>query len=419
MEPVPSLSVVLPAYNEEAAIRPVLERLLEAVPQLERDAGLDAVEILVVDDGSSDRTAEEALRFAPRVRLCRHPRNRGYGAALKTGFEAATGDLLAFYDADGTCPPLALGPMCRRVLDGADVCVAARLERKRSEMPLVRWVANKGFALLLRALSGEPVTDTASGMRVFRKADLPRLYPLPDGMHLTPAMSAKCIVEGLSVAEVPIDYDERIGVSKLEPFQDGLRFVGVMLDTILVYNPLRVFFALGFACFFVALLLMIQPTIDWASGRELPDGGYYIYRSISALTLIGAGVNVCTLGLLASLIVTRLFPERPRRSTWERFILRLRLHEWLGASGLLMVLGAGGVAGYLAWEQFLGGGIDVHWSVLVAAASVGLVGAQFTVASLLVRLVGSVHRVRTVQAMPQAVLFPRRSEPPGNRPVAS
>ncbi len=424
--------MVLPAYNEEAALGPVLDRLFDALPQILAEGSLDRLEVLVVDDGSTDRTAEVAARYAGRIVLCRHPHNRGYGAALKTGFEAATGDLLAFYDADGTCPPAALGEMAQRLQAVAprtkgekgqperptDVVVAVRLHRGRTEMPLFRWLANKGFALLLRALSGEPVTDTASGMRMFRKADLGLLYPLPDGMHLTPAMSAKCLVEGLSVAEVPIDYDERIGESKLAPFSDGLRFVGIMLDTILVYNPLRVFWSIGFLCFFVALLLMIQPTIDWATKAKLPDGGYYVYRSISALTLVGAGVNVLTLGLLASLVVTRLFPERPRRSTWESVMLRLRLHGALGWSGLGMLAISGGIAGTLAWEQFFGAGIRAHWSVLVAAASVGLVGVQLTVASLLVRLINSVHRVRRV-AMPAAAdRWPGEARPPERRPTA-
>ncbi len=415
--------MVLPAYNEEAALGPVLDRLFAALPQILTDGRLDRLEVVVVDDGSTDRTAEVAARYQGKIVLCQHPKNRGYGAALKTGFEAATGDLLAFYDADGTCPPAALGEMSQRLQGDAaaasDVVVAVRLHRGRTEMPLFRWLANKAFALLLRALSGEPVTDTASGMRMFRKADLERLYPLPDGMHLTPAMSAKCIVEGLSVAEVPIDYDERIGESKLAPFSDGLRFVGIMLDTILVYNPLRVFWSLGFLCFFVALLLMIQPTIDWVTKAVLPDGGYYVYRSISALTLVGAGVNILTLGLLASLVVTRLFPERPRRSRWERVILKLRLHGALGWSGLAMLAVSGGIAGTLAWEQFFGAGIRAHWSVLVAAASVGLIGVQLTVASLLVRLVNSVHRVRRVAVPVAKDLRSPEARPAEQRPSAT
>jgi glycosyltransferase involved in cell wall biosynthesis len=414
---VASLSVVLPAYNEEAAIAPVLDRLLEAGTRIRADLGLDRLEIIVVDDGSSDRTGEVAGRYGDAIKLCRHPRNRGYGAALKTGFDAATCEYGSFYDADGTCPPLALIELVRCLERGADVAVAARLERGRTRMPVARWFANKAFALLLRALSGESVTDTASGMRMFRKATLPKLYPLPDGMHLTPAMSAKCIVEGLKVAEIPIDYDDRIGESKLEPFADGLRFVGIMLDTVLVYNPLRVFWSIGFGCFFVALLLMIQPSIDWVAGTVLPDGGYYIYRSISALTLVGAGVNVCTLGLLASLLVTRLFPERPRRSLLEGFILRLRLHGMMGWTGLAMLLVAAAVAGTLAWEQFFGAGIRAHWSLLVAAASLALVGAQLTVASLLVRLLSSVHRVRQVQPLEAAPTLQARpvESPPDAR----
>ena len=100
---MPTLSIVIPAYNEEGGIVEIARRVLSLAPQL-NEAGIQGLELLVVDDGSSDRTADMALSV-DGVRLIRHGQNRGYGAALKSGFQAAGGELIGFLDADGTYPP--------------------------------------------------------------------------------------------------------------------------------------------------------------------------------------------------------------------------------------------------------------------------------------------------------------------------
>src|SRR3972149_2198400 len=112
-----TLSIVLPAYNEEESIRDVLEQTIAAKEALKNLAGLKDVEILVVDDGSRDRTLDIAKEYSDKnlIHLVRHEKNRGYGAALKTGFENASGDLLSFFDADGTCNPLALQNLLQKM----------------------------------------------------------------------------------------------------------------------------------------------------------------------------------------------------------------------------------------------------------------------------------------------------------------
>lgn len=104
-----TLSIVIPAWNEEAGIGAIVTRTLAARSQIMAQSGVAGVEVIVVDDGSRDRTAEIARGFA-EVRVISHPANRGYGAAIKTGFAEATGELLGFLDADGTCDPVFLAP---------------------------------------------------------------------------------------------------------------------------------------------------------------------------------------------------------------------------------------------------------------------------------------------------------------------
>src|SRR5262249_2242531 len=157
--------------------------------------------------------------------------NRGYGAAIKAGFAVAKGEMLGFLDADGTCDPLFFRELCRTCKEEhADIVIGSRLNAQ-SCMPLVRWLGNVLYAFLLGVLSSRAVTDTASGMRVLLRSVLSKIYPLPDGMNFTPAMSAKALLDsGLTLAEVPMPYSERVGVSKLKVFSDGVRFLQTIID---------------------------------------------------------------------------------------------------------------------------------------------------------------------------------------------
>ncbi|CAG0998743.1 partial Dodecaprenyl-phosphate galacturonate synthase, partial [Gammaproteobacteria bacterium] len=191
----PRLSIVIPALNEEDAIGATLTRCLEARPHITKHGGVDSVEILVVSDGSTDATERIACGF-PEVHVAAFDRNRGYGAAIRCGFDLATGDLLGFLDADGTCDPRIFAELCAAIERApADVALGSRMGAG-SEMPLVRTVGNLLFAWLLGILARSTVKDTASGMRVIRRTALVDLYPLPDGLHFTPAMSARALLEG-------------------------------------------------------------------------------------------------------------------------------------------------------------------------------------------------------------------------------
>ncbi|HUQ71464.1 MAG TPA: glycosyltransferase family 2 protein [Planctomycetaceae bacterium] len=180
--PLPTLTIVIPALNEEAAIGRTIQRCLDAEEAIRLRGHVGAVEIIVVSDGSTDRTPQIAAEFRdrhPQVQLIVFEQNRGYGAAIKTGFATGTGELVSFLDADGTCDPQFFGELCAAIQsERADIALGDRMG-PTSRMPRIRRLGNRLFALLLGFLSGEAVTDTASGMRVLWRRGLDDIYPLP------------------------------------------------------------------------------------------------------------------------------------------------------------------------------------------------------------------------------------------------
>ncbi|NOK59170.1 MAG: glycosyltransferase family 2 protein [Chloroflexi bacterium AL-W] len=301
-----TLSVVIPAYNEEDGIAAIVERILAIEPQLPA-VGVDTLECIVVDDGSHDRTAEIVAAFAPRVRLIRQE-NKGYGGALKTGFHAAEGELLGFLDADSTYPPEYFPEMCKIALDGADLVIGSRMSGASSEMPLVRRIGNTIFANLLSLVAGVRISDSASGQRIIRREALPMLYPLPDTLDFTPAMSTRALHENLKMVETPIPYKERSGRSKLSVVHDGLRFFKSIVWTALTYNPVRVFGGLGATLLLLAVLVAgITGITHLSTTNPRPFPQFF-----GALVLAVAGVTLYTTGTSFSYIVA-LFHKRPIR----------------------------------------------------------------------------------------------------------
>src|SRR5262249_14319063 len=198
------LSLVLPAYNEEAGIR---EAIAEADDALARLA--DEYEILVVDDGSRDGTAaavrEEAAR-RPRVRLLRHETNRGYGAALRTGFGAARFDRVAFTDADCQFHLADLAPLLR-LAEEFPVAVGYRVGRQD---PWPRRFVSWGYNTLARALLGTRVRDCDCALKVFQRESLLRLLPRTNGFFVNTEMLTRARQLGLSVAEAPVRHRPRL-----------------------------------------------------------------------------------------------------------------------------------------------------------------------------------------------------------------
>lgn len=274
------LLIVIPALNEEASIENIIERTLAARWSICANSPVTKVEITVVSDGSTDRTAELASQYTSSIRLIVFERNRGYGAAIQAAWQESDADLLGFLDADGTCDPKFFANLCGALIEEqADLVLGCRLS-KRTKMPLVRQIGNFFFAALLTALSHRRVRDTASGMRVIRYEAYQRLRPLPNGLHFTPAMSARALLgAGGSTKLIEIDmlYHEREGVSKLNVVKDGLRFLRIITETAFLYKPGRMLSQIATVFLLIAALIglmtatgaSVHHTAEWSASQPI------------------------------------------------------------------------------------------------------------------------------------------------------
>lgn len=244
-KPPLEFALVIPALNEEEAIGSTLERALAARREVVEKTPVTKMHVVFVNDGSTDGTQAIADRY-PEVIKIRFPKNRGYGAAIKAGFQATSADLVGFMDADGTCEPRFCVDLINDLLkSSSDVSVGSRMN-EGSEMPAIRKLGNVIFARLIGAVSGQKLTDSASGMRVLRRSSLKHLHPLPDGLHFTPAMTCLALLDPrLHITEVPMPYKERMGQSKLRVLKDGFRFLFIILFTAALFNPIKSLTVLG------------------------------------------------------------------------------------------------------------------------------------------------------------------------------
>lgn len=233
-----SLSLVLPAYNEAAVIVQAVAEAEAALGQLFTD-----FEILVVDDGSSDGTAaivRRNLAASPHTRLLKHSENRGYGAALRTGFEAARSHLIAFTDADCQFDLLDLGNMTRLAED-VPIVAGYRHDRKDSWR---RRFYSRGYNVLARAVLGTRVRDCDCALKVFRREALAKLLPESRGFFVNAEMLTRARLLGFELAEVPVTHRPRLGgeskVSILEIPRTLLTMLNFWWRNLVLRQPLRV-----------------------------------------------------------------------------------------------------------------------------------------------------------------------------------
>lgn len=280
------VSIVIPAYNEAAAIGPTIE----AIHQMMVQTGLDG-EIIIVDDGSKDGTGDAAAA-SPHVRLFRHPQNKGYGAALKTGIRQAQHDVVLITDADGTYP-IDMIPHLVQQMEQYDMVVGARTG-ENVQVPLVRRPAKYALTRLANYLSGVEIPDLNSGMRAFKRDIVVGYFRLlPSGFSFTTSITLALLTNDYNVLYVPIDYFKRTGQSKIRPIRDTINFFSLVVRVVLSYRPLRVFVP-------VAIVFLIISSI-----KVLYDiQAYDFHIATSTVVMLTLTFQTIVLGLIADLVVS-------------------------------------------------------------------------------------------------------------------
>jgi glycosyltransferase involved in cell wall biosynthesis len=297
------VSVILPAFNEESAVKTVLREIRSAL----KSSGLRNSEILVIDDGSTDATAEQAME-SDNVRVISHDSNKGYGAALKTGVRHASFQWICITDADGTYPSKRIPDLVSRIRNaGCDMVVGARTGAN-VKIPLLRRPAKWILSRLADYVTSSRIPDLNSGLRMFRrKTALRFLRLLPDGFSFTTTITLAMLQSGYRVEYVPIDYNKRIGRSKIHPVADFMNFCQLVLRIALYFAPLKFFFP--------ASLFLMSTAIAWALISYFALGQL---ADVSTIVVAMTSINTLMIGLLAELVNCRVpnkYQEEPEEET--------------------------------------------------------------------------------------------------------
>ncbi len=276
------LSIVIPAYNEEAGIGRTLEELQQACPE---------AEIIVVNDGSTDHTASIAEAI-DGITVISHARNRGYGAAIKTAVRASRRPCIAWYDADGQHRPSDLVAVAEPVLAGVkDVVIGMRgsdsaVQRDRA---VGKWVLRR----VAQFISREQLPDLNSGLRCFRRSVLERyLHLLPDGFSASTTSTLLVIKRGYRLGYAPIVVKARVGKSTVRIVSDGMRTLQLIVRIIVLFEALKVFTILGMGLLLPGLVYGVITALVRGEGFPTLAG-----------TAVIAGLLTFFMGIVADQVV--------------------------------------------------------------------------------------------------------------------
>ncbi|HEY4493136.1 MAG TPA: glycosyltransferase family 2 protein [Candidatus Paceibacterota bacterium] len=276
------LSIIIPAYNEEGGIVSVLDKISALT------AHIPNREIIVVNDGSRDNTGKLAER--PGIKVVNHSRNRGYGRALKTGIQNATHEAILIIDADGTYPPESIAELYDLYVSGnLDMVVGARIGARVSQ-PLIKRISKWPINKLADYLVNFKIPDLNSGLRIFKKSLATRYFGiLPDGFSFTTNITLALISDGHEVKYIPINYEKRVGKSKVHPIKDAINYLTLVVRMILFYNPLKIFLPVSGLLF---LFTLVSLYYDIFVISNLGDKTVVLFTSFVQVLFVGFLVDL-------------------------------------------------------------------------------------------------------------------------------
>lgn len=269
-----SVSVVIPAYNEESCIQQVISSIRKTIESIQH-------EIIVVDDGSTDHTRQKATEAGAQV--IPHHQNRGYGASLKTGIRHANHEWIVLIDADGQHDPNDILRLIEKADQEYDMVIGARDPASfqyTSRMPgkaLLQWFA--------RFLVGVKPEDVNSGLRIFRKADVLPYFPiLPNKFSFTTTLTLAMLKDAYEIGYIPIQTQSRQGRRSTVSIKDGMRTMMLIIRIAMLFNPLKVFLPISAVLFCTGFVYGV-----WNLFREfnIPDGAELLMTSGAMIFLFG------------------------------------------------------------------------------------------------------------------------------------
>ena len=284
-------SIVIPAKNEEENLKTLLPNIRSLFPD---------VDLIIVNDGSTDETASIANKFAAKV--INHPYSMGNGAAIKSGARASKTEYIVFMDADGQHDPNSIQHLIDRLNKGYDMVVGARTTDSQASM--LRGIGNRIYNFIASKVTGHKIQDLTSGFRAVKRELFNRfLYLLPNGFSYPTTITMAFFRSGYSVAYEPIIAKQRLGKSHINLTKDGLRFLVIIIKIASLYSPLKVFTP-------VALLTFMLGFANYA----------YTYLTVERFTNMSAllfiiSIIIFMLGLLAEQITVLTYAASERRKT--------------------------------------------------------------------------------------------------------
>lgn len=281
----PKITIIIPAFNEEQALRTVLASLQE----LQCFKGAPGSEIIVVDDGSTDGTA--AIAKSAGVKVISNPQNKGYGFSLKRGIEAAQNEYIVTIDADSTYPVEAIGKLVARLDSGFDMVVGARRGRAYWSS-VIKALSRLVFKMMVEFVVGRRIPDINSGFRAIRKSKiLPILPDLSNGFSFSTSSTLVFFLRGYFVDYLPIDYFKRSGKTKVRHVRDTLRTLQILVDVIVSYNPIKLFMLVALPPFILAVAFLGVATFQY----------YVLYFLFMGLLSFLVSLLILALGFFADM----------------------------------------------------------------------------------------------------------------------
>lgn len=284
-----NVSVVIPAYNESASIGGVVESVKSVLSRARV-----GYELIVIDDGSTDGSGE-ILKGIKGIKLLRHLQNKGYGASLKAGINAARHNIIVMLDADGTYPVEVI-PKLLEYSPDYDIVSGARVG-KLVRVPLARRPAKFILSVLANFLTGRRIPDINCGLRVIKRDNVKKFFHiLPSRFSFTITHLLACLTSEGSVKFVPISYNKRNGRSTIHPIKDFIKFCTIILRVVTYFKPLRFFSLVSASLVWMAFLVYFYNLLFLSK----------ILMDLTIIVFFLSALQIFLFGLIADLLVKKM-----------------------------------------------------------------------------------------------------------------